>query len=105
LCVVSCGFVDRIFVAEKERSTKPHEMTRIETMGNPSFSLRNLRINSSPSLLHSNHNDRERAGNGAGAAGSPGSPRRWRRRWWPGLRRHSEQMAGLAVEGDRARAV
>src|SRR5262249_61228673 len=40
----------------------------------------------------------------ATAAGWRGR-RRWRRRWRPDLRRHREQMARLAVECDRARAV
>lgn len=56
-------------------------------------------------LLHSHHDDREGAGNGAAAAGSSGRPGRWRWGRWGEVRRHREQMARLAVERYSARAV
>src|SRR4051812_24386698 len=60
--------------------------------------------------LFTDHDDRERARDGGAAASAAAAGRRWcprgrRRRRWPDLRCHREEMAGLAVKRDGARAV
>src|SRR5436190_12724037 len=64
----------------------------------------------SAGLLDADHDDREGTWNrgtaaAATAAGGWRRPRRWRRRWRPGLRCHYQQTARLAVKRDGARAV
>ena len=77
-----------------------------EYASDPGMDQRRQGVERPARLLHADHDDREGTRNrrAAAATAACGWRRIWRR-WRPDLRCHREQMAGLAVERDGARAI